>query len=159
MIISESILTIFIYVMNRAWCSNNNKFKTDDRALEDQKDRWLHQIPGIFKAESPWQRYLLSHVGGFAECFEAERIGDKKKFALKIVHKKLLEKPKARQKVYDFLCRCCRRSNSIKKPSTKIFANSKEFLKMKKMCTCFWSFVPMEYFIPNVEYVRAHQKA
>jgi hypothetical protein len=29
----------------------------------------------------------------------AERVSDKKKFALKVIPKKLLEKPKARQKV------------------------------------------------------------
>lgn len=40
------------------------------------------------------------YLGGFAECFVAERVDDKKKYALKIIPKKLLAKPKAKQKVY-----------------------------------------------------------
>jgi hypothetical protein len=43
---------------------------------------------------------MRMNTGGFAECYEVERLGDKKKFALKIIPKKLLEKPKARQKVF-----------------------------------------------------------
>lgn len=42
---------------------------------------------------------LSTNAGGFAECFVVERTDDKKKFALKIISKKMLEKPKARQKV------------------------------------------------------------
>lgn len=38
-------------------------------------------------------------IGGFAECFRVERMEDKKSFALKIINKKNLEKPKAKQKV------------------------------------------------------------
>ena len=33
---------------------------------------------------------ITSCVGGFAECFVVERISDKKKYALKIISKKLL---------------------------------------------------------------------
>lgn len=48
-------------------------------------------------------------VGGFAECFVVERTDDRKKYALKIISKKMLEKPKARQKVVLSLFRCSRR--------------------------------------------------
>jgi hypothetical protein len=41
-------------------------------------------------------------LGGFAECFTVERMEDKKQFALKIINKKNLEKPKAKQKVPHF---------------------------------------------------------
>ena len=74
--------------------------------------------------------------GGFAECFIAERISDKKIYALKIISKKLLEKPKARQKVYPILFRCFLKLSYITEQSIKIFAILKELLKIKKMYTC-----------------------
>ena len=61
--------------------------------------RRVHPLPLILKARETWQRSVCCNAGGFAECFVAERTCDKKKFALKIIPKKLLEKPKARQKV------------------------------------------------------------
>jgi len=77
---------------------------------------------------------LLS--GGFAECFIAERINDKKIYALKIISKKLLEKPKARQKVHPIRFRCFLKLSYITEQSIKIFVILKELLKIKKMSTC-----------------------
>lgn len=83
--------------------------------------------------------------GGFAECFVAERISDKKKYALKIISKKLLEKPKARQKVSPFILRCYPKSNCTVKQNIKIFATWKGPSKTNKTFICFYNYAPMGY--------------
>lgn len=71
----------------------------NDNQITHPKSRWLHPLSGIFEAGQTRQRYWEFNPGGFAECFVVERTDDKKKYALKIISKKMLEKPKARQKV------------------------------------------------------------
>ncbi len=64
-----------------------------------QKADGTIKFRSYLKQEKLGKGMMLNDLGGFADCYLAERMEDKKQFALKIVPKKLLEKPKAKQKV------------------------------------------------------------
>jgi hypothetical protein len=117
----------------------------NDNQITHPKSWRFHSLPGIFETGEAWQRYRGFHSGGFAECFVVERTDDKKKYALKIISKKMLEKPKARQKVLSILYRCCHRLSFTVERSTKISASWRERLKTMTMSTCYCNYVRTAY--------------
>jgi hypothetical protein len=71
----------------------------NDRKRKNSKGRWFNSLSRVLKTTKVRKRFKICYIGGYAECFVAERTNDKKKYALKIIPKAKLQHPKARQKV------------------------------------------------------------